>query len=129
MKVISWGNLLVLLCFEIAFAEIIRYDYHVIDAGRPEYLIVPKYDKGDVPQFWLSGEGRSFIDLSRLDIVSSCFNDSEAPAITRDKGLCQSVSFDVLLFEAVSEHSEASWMDHWPDGRYCCTLDLVYDGK
>lgn len=62
MKVISWGNLLVLLCFEIAFAEIIRYDYHVIDAGRPEYLIVPKYDKGDVPQLWLSGEGRSFID-------------------------------------------------------------------
>ncbi len=57
-----WRNLLVLLCFEIAVADILHYNYHVIHAGRPEYLIVPKYDKGDVPRNWLSGEGESFID-------------------------------------------------------------------
>ncbi len=56
-------------------------------------------------------------------------NDPEAPTMTSGKDMCQSVSFDVLLFEASSEHSDTSWMDHWPDGQYCCTPGLFYGGK
>ena len=114
-----------LLCLSVAVADIIQYNYHIINAGQPEYLIIPKYDKSEVPH-WSPGKGRSYIDLSRLEVASTCYNDGYSPYVTTDKDLCKSVKYDIMLFEAPVEHS---WEDYWSDSDFCCTPQLVEVGK
>jgi hypothetical protein len=117
--------LLSLLYIHAVMAEIIHYDYHLIAAGQPEYLIIPKYDKHEVPH-WAPGRGRSYIDVSRLEVGSTCYNDGYSPYLTTDKDTCKKVKFDLLLFEAPESHS---WEDFWEDNNYCCTPELVDAGK
>jgi hypothetical protein len=109
-------------------ADIIRYNYHTINAGQPEYLIIPKYDPREVSYaHWSPGKGRSFIDLSHLKVVSSCYKDDpSSPFVTDDKESCKTVQFDLLMFEAPLEHS---WEDYWTGDQYCCTSELVEAGK
>eukprot|EP01032_Pedospumella_encystans_P013352 gene13352-15379_t len=34
---------------QVAYCEIIRYSDHLIMGDRPEYLVIPKFDKKEVP--------------------------------------------------------------------------------
>lgn len=110
-------------------SEIIKYDNHYVFSDEPEYLIIPKYAKGEVPH-WSPGKGRSYIDLSRIYLKSACYiaenNLRPPPPKDFDKTQCRTSQFDVLMFEAPLDKS---WEDYWEDGDYCCTQDLVNSGK
>lgn len=114
----------------IANCEIIRYRDHLVLPNRPEYLIIPKFDKTEVPN-WYPGHGRSFIDLSDVMIHSSCdpVEISKRPALSPPPpgmdGACEDAIFEVLMFEAPKNKP---WMDYWVEGEYCCTDSVVQSG-
>jgi hypothetical protein len=111
----------------VAHCEIIRYVDHMIMPDRPEYLVIPKFDKTEVPH-WYPGHGRSFIDMSDIKIHSSC-DPAEAgkrpPPPPGSEGTCKDVMFDVLMFE---DPGDKPWMNYWTDGDYCCTDSVVEAG-
>jgi hypothetical protein len=106
------------------YAEIIQYVDHIIMPDRPEYLVIPKFDKKEVPH-WFPGHGRSFIDLSGITVRSSCDPVEEAKRPSPDGG-CKDVTFEVLMFE---DPKDKLWMDYWPNDNYCCTQSAVEEGE
>jgi len=110
---------------KVAYCEIIKYSDHLIMADRPEYLVIPKFDKREVPN-WYPGRGRSFIDLSDIKIHSSCdpIEEAKRPTPSGD-GQCKTVHFDILMFE---DPKDRPWMDYWLDGDYCCTESVLEAG-
>jgi hypothetical protein len=99
------------------YGEIIQYSNHVVVGGRPEYLVIPKFDAQEVPH-WEPGRGRSFIDLSDMKITAACVPGS---------GLaCKDVVFEVLMFEAPAK---GHWMDYWPESEYCCSQEAADAGR
>lgn len=112
---------------QFAHCEVINYVDHLIMPDRPEYLVIPKFDKHEVPH-WYPGHGRSFIDLSGIQIHSSCEPSEEAkrpPPPPGAGGVCKDVTFEVLMFE---DPKDRPWMDYWPEGDYCCTESVVEAG-
>lgn len=109
-----------------AHCEIIQYVDHMIMPDRPEYLVIPKFDKHEVPH-WYPGHGRSFIDLSSVQIHSSCDPDEAAkrPLPPNSEGTCKDVTFEVLMFQ---DPGDRPWMNYWTDGNYCCTDSVVAAG-
>jgi hypothetical protein len=107
-------------------SEIIKYVDHLIMPDRPEYLVIPKFDKKEVPH-WYPGHGRSFIDLSNIQIHSSCDPDEVAkrPPPPGSEGTCKDVTFEVLMFQ---DPGDKPWMNYWEDGNYCCTDSVVEAG-
>jgi hypothetical protein len=59
--------ILILSCCGLSSAEIIQYSDHAVLPDRPEYLVIPKFDRTEVPH-WFPGKGRSFIDLGDLKV-------------------------------------------------------------
>lgn len=115
----------------LVLADVIVYNNHYLKPETPEYLIIPKYSKQEVPH-WSPGKGRSFIDLSRLTVRSACYVDENAyprpapPSYSFDKDACQeSAKLDMLMFEAPMDKP---WMDYWHDGEFCCTQRLIEEG-
>lgn len=106
--------------------EIIKYVDHLILPDRPEYLVIPKFDKKEVPH-WSPGRGRSFIDLSNLRIHSSCDPDEveKRPPPADSEGTCKDVTFEILMFQ---DTGNKPWMNYWDDGDYCCTDSVVEAG-
>ncbi len=100
--------------------DIIVYNHHVIPAEQPEFLIIPKFQKGEVPN-WKPGKGRSYIDISRLRVSSTCYTKEN-----EKKDLCIPANFDLLVFKAPMD---APWQSLWKDDDYCCTKELVDDGR
>jgi len=117
-----------LLLLSKSLAEVIHYDNHIILPDRPEYLVIPKFDKGEVPH-WYPGEGRSFIDLSDLKVQSACDPTNPnpppppPPGVTQD---CRDVVFEVLMFEAPTDKH---WMEYWTHQDYCCTDSVIEAGR
>ena len=69
--------------------EILTYSNHEIAPLAPEYVKIPKYAKQDVPS-QSPGNGRSFIDLSELQLEAICG--------TEDMNSCgKGASFDLLV--------------------------------
>lgn len=109
---------------QIVNGEIIQYQNHVVAPDRPEYLVIPKFDKGEVPH-WYPGQGHSYIDLSQLVIRSGCNNKepSKFPPVRGSDGeYCKDAVFDVLMFEAPTDKH---WMNYWENGEYCCTDSVI----
>ena len=126
LKVSKSFNILLSLLILIN-SEIIKYDDHIIMPDRPEYLVIPKFDKHEVPG-WSPGNGRSFIDLSDIMIHSSCdpAEKNRRPPQSEDSSLsCIDATFEVLMFEAPEDKP---WFDLWANGDYCCTNDVVISG-
>ena len=125
-------TLLAILCWCTVFirAEIIKYKNHLVEANRPEYIVIPKFDKGEVPD-WPPGNGQSYIDLSALKIHASC-DPKEAKKIKNNKveegEYCKETVFDILFFEAPEDPEYQTWMDHWENGEYCCTDAVLENG-
>ncbi len=108
--------------FLATFAEIIEYNNYYIFPDSPEYRVIPKFDKTEVPH-WSPGKGRSYIDLSSLRVQSACYEDPDAPSPPEfDPSSCKKTFFDLLMFEAPNDRH---WRDYWPDDNYCCTQDLI----
>ncbi|RYH12918.1 hypothetical protein EON65_36940 [archaeon] len=112
-------------------ADIITYNNHYLRPETPEYLIVPKYSKREVPN-WSPGNGRSYIDLSRLTVRSACYVDMDSlypppppPSEPFSRDQCKPVELDMLMFEAPTDKH---WMDFWDDKDFCCTTSLIEDG-
>ena len=99
------------------FSDIVPYHRHIVYPNHPEYLLVQKYDKNDAPH-WSPGHGKSFIDLSQLNLKADC---SLLPntAISSIDNHCEdtSVNFQILMFEAPTDQA---WIDYWPDRVFCC---------
>ena len=108
---------LALLKISLIYADIITYQNHVLYPERPEYLVIPKYDKSEVPS-WSPGKGRSFIDLAHVIVKSTC-------AETKGKK-CRDNALEMLMFEAPKS---GSWKEYWPDDEYCCTPELIDQNK
>lgn len=115
----------------LVLADIITYNDHYLKPETPEYLIIPKYSKNEVPH-WSPGKGRSYIDLSRLTVRSACFVDESVypppspPPYPVSKELCaESAELDLLMFEAPQDKH---WMEYWEDGEFCCNQKLIDDG-
>jgi hypothetical protein len=115
----------------LLYADIITYNNHFLKPETPEYLIIPKYGKHEVPN-WSPGNGRSYIDLSRLTVRSACYVDENArpplppPPYPVSKENCGPVRLDMLMFEAPNDKP---WMDYWGENEFCCTAKLIEDGK
>ncbi len=107
-------------------SELIEYFRHVIEPDSPEYLLIPKFSKGEVPH-WKPGKGRSYIDLSPLYVQSICSPDPNGHPFPEpdSKEDCKSTTFDLLMFEA---SKDKRWQDLWDDGNYCCSKDLADQG-
>lgn len=119
-----------LLCIGIlVVGELIEYNRHIVEPDSPEYLIIPKFAKSEVPH-WRPGKGRSYIDLSRLYVQSMCSPDPNGPPGPflpgpQSDGECKKAQFDLLMFEAPIDKP---WQDYWTDDHYCCTDELVSEG-
>jgi len=112
---------------KITHAELIQYMDHLVMPDRPEYLVIPKFDKREVPH-WYPGHGRSFIDMSDLRISSSCDPEEmgkRPPPPPGSEGTCIDVDFDILMFR---DPGDKPWTDYWTDGNYCCTDEVVEAG-
>jgi hypothetical protein len=99
-------------------SDIIHYNQHILVPDKPEYIVIPKYRKQDVPN-WAPGRGHSFIDLSELSLQVDCSLSSLAD--------CESstVNFELLMFLLPSDKT---WSSYWPDGAFCCNADEIEDG-
>jgi hypothetical protein len=129
-------GLIVMTLFCSVGAEIIHYDNHFIVPKRPEYLVIPKFDKSEVPD-WSPGRGRSYIDLSHLKLRSACDiknNMNGNPGGPRlpfdvDKDSCKAAVFDLLMFKASMNNPDHTWKDFWGDKGFCCTQEMVEKGE
>jgi hypothetical protein len=107
--------------------ELIEYVRHFIEPDSPEYLLIPKFSKAEVPH-WKPGKGRSYIDLASLYVQSICSPDSNGrpfPEAEDAKDTCKTANFDLLMFEAPKDKR---WQEFWDDGNYCCSKDLADQG-
>ena len=95
-------------------AEIINYYEHNIYPLRPEFLTIPKFGPDDAPK-WSPGNGKSYIDLSSIQLSYQCETGAKCPDAT----------FEILMFE---EPAAKPWMDYWPDRQFCCTEDMAAAG-
>ena len=102
------------LLLSIVVAEIIPYYEHQIYPLHPEFLEIPKFSPSDVPK-WSPGHGRSYIDLSSLQLSLVC-----------DDTKCPDATFEILMFE---EPPAKPWMDYWPERQFCCTQDMAGAGE
>ncbi len=113
-------------------AELINYQDHFIMPQRPEYLVISKFDKSEVPH-WTPGKGRSYIDLSHLKLRSACAMQDDPyhqSPFTVDKDSCSKpATFDLLMFKASVDDPDKSWKDLWGDGDFCCTQKMVDNGE
>eukprot|EP00981_Chlorochromonas_danica_P008784 scaffold2312_cov165-Ochromonas_danica.AAC.24 len=111
-----------------ALGDIIVYNDHLLKPEIPEYLVIPKYAKNEVPH-WSPGNGRSYIDLSRLSVQSACYQDKSSHSSlssSYDESACKdSVRVDMLMFEAPKDKP---WMSYWEDQEFCCTQNLIEEG-
>lgn len=129
-----WLCLLLLLLLALVHADIIQYHDHFLIPERPEYLVLPKFDKTEVPH-WKPGKGRSYIDFSHLKIRSACYESPDPyvkfppSPIPFDKDECKPAQFDLLMFEAPMDDPDKPWKDHWEDGEFCCTSEMVNKGE
>lgn len=112
-----------LMSANLIASELIFYNKHLIYAERPEYIIIPKYGKGDVPSF-SPGNGRSYIDLHALNVFSSCGTEL-FPTDEYSASDCEEANVEMLMFEAPTD---VPWWDYWADGDFCCTQDLYNAG-
>lgn len=123
-----WSRSLIVapLVAGICSAELIDYVRHVIEPESPEYLLIPKFSKVEVPH-WKPGRGRSYIDLSALFVQSTCGPDANGkPYLEPDsKDECKPATFDLLIFEAPKDKR---WQNYWSDANYCCSKELVDKG-
>lgn len=121
------SSTLAALALRMVQCEVIQYVDHLILPDRPEYLVIPKFDKREVPH-WYPGHGRSFIDLSNIQIHSSCdpAESSKRPLPPDSEGTCKDVTFEILMFQ---DPGERPWLDYWTDGNYCCTDSVVEAGE
>lgn len=117
-------NQLIFCCILLLLAyvqcDIIVYDHHIVTPEQPEYLIVPKFQKSEVPN-WKPGRGKSYVDISRLRVQSTCY--------TKENGKgsdCVPAHFDLLLFEAPLD---TPWQDLWKDNNYCCSQEMIDAGQ
>lgn len=112
----------------VALGDIIVYNDHFLKPEIPEYLVIPKYAKNEVPH-WSPGNGRSYIDLSRLAVRSACYQDKSSHSSfssSYDESACKdSVKVDMLMFEAPKDKP---WMSYWEDREFCCTQSLIEEG-
>lgn len=105
---------LVLAQVTSVLGEIIKFENAVVK--QPEFITIPKYASDEVPH-WAPGRGRSYIDLSRVQVRQDC-----------DRGKCSSKSnLDILVFE--DKTSITSWKEHYPDKQFCCTAAMVAANK
>lgn len=100
-------------------SDIIPYHDHLVFPARPEYLVIPKYDKGDVPH-WSPGHGHSYIDLSQLTLQVDCSKSDFPDCETRSKQ--SPVNFELFMFEMPADKT---FSDYWPDDAYCCNTDEI----
>lgn len=110
-------------CLPLINSEMIEYHDHLVFPNRPEYIIIPKFDKSDVPH-WAPGKGRSYIDLSDLNIRTAC--GSKVPPVPSGVDACRPASLDILMMKAPKD---THWTNYWPDNEFCCTSDAVDAGK
>jgi hypothetical protein len=121
---------LLLLLPSLLLADIILYDNHYLKPETPEYLLLPKYGHKvkEVPN-WSPGNGRSYIDLSRLTVRSACYKEdgvqSTSPYPYNEESCKEPVPLDILMFEAPVDKA---WMDYWEDGNFCCSSKLIGEG-
>jgi hypothetical protein len=116
------------ICFNnFSSGEVIVYKNHIVYPERPEYLIIPKYAKNDIPS-WSPGHGRSYIDISRLSVHTTCNPDgtNKVPVASGDKDICKDSAFEMLMFEAPSDRP---WTDYWQLDEFCCTAELFASGR
>ena len=111
------------LCAHLVAGELVFYNDHLISSERPEYIIIPKYAKNEVPN-WNPGKGRSFIDLAKLNVYSSCGTDL-FPTRDYSKSDCVHAEIQMLMFEAPTDKP---WWEFWSDGEFCCTQDVYNSG-
>ena len=111
-----------ILCYFVTFsiADIIRYQDHAIYPDKPEYLLVPKFTKKDVPS-WKPGKGQSYIDLTQLSLQVDC-----SDADDQDKCNDSEVDFEILMFEVPLEKE---WYDYWSNNAFCCNDDELKKGQ
>lgn len=100
--------------------EVIEYKRHIIRPEHPEYLIIPKYSKRDIPS-WSPGRGRSYIDISRLKLKTTCTDSSK-----NEKNACRDSKFEMLMFEAPKDKP---WTEYWEMDDFCCTEEILRDGQ
>lgn len=112
-----------LLVIHFVNSEVIFYSNHVITPSRPEFLMIPKFGKNDAPH-WAPGHGKSYIDISRLSMSTSCGSSSFLSSASSSTD-CSPVTLELLMFE---EPTDKAWMDYWPDREFCCTDELVISG-
>ena len=106
-----------------ASSEVVMYKDHVIYPERPEFLIVPKYAKNDIPS-WSPGNGKSYIDLSRLNVKTTCKPDgsNSIPSSAGDSNVCVDSTFEMLMFKAPTDRP---WTDYWELEEFCCNNKLL----
>ncbi len=105
-------------------ATIISYKNHLIFPTRPEFLTFAKYAKADAPA-WTPGHGKSYIDLSRLNVRMDCSVPNNILAENNAKLNCKTTIMDILLIQADLKNP---WADAWEDHQYCCNKDQVDAG-
>jgi hypothetical protein len=114
-----------LIYIHLSKADLIRYTKYLLNPDDPQYLVIPKFQKSEVPH-WRPGNGNSYIDLSRLYVQSVCNDNLAGSGIpSPDEDECKPTQFDLYMFEAPKDQS---WKDYWEDGHYCCTEELVSEG-
>ncbi len=123
---------LLFLLVGMVSAELIHYEDHFILPQRPEYLVISKFDKSEVPH-WSPGKGRSYIDLSHLKLRSACAIQDDiqysTPFIVEKDSCSKPKIFDLLMFKASVDNPDRSWKDLWGDGNFCCTQKMVDNGE
>ena len=108
-----------LLCLSKVFADIVSFTDHAILPLSPEYWTIAKWSSKDAPN-WSPGRGKSFIDLSRLQISTKC--NSNSYFTKGDKCDDKPVAFDIVMF---LEPGGKNWVDYWPNKQFCCTSAMV----
>jgi hypothetical protein len=117
-------TLLILLCYlSLSLGDIIPYHNHLVYPGKPEYLIIPKFAKNDVPN-WSPGHGHSYIDLSQITLQIDCSvsSFSDCGSGSNEK----SVTFELLMFQMPTDKSFSSY---WPDDAYCCNSEEIEEDQ
>ena len=110
------------MCLNLCESEILKYADHEIIKLEPEYIKIPKYAKGDAPN-WAPGNGHTFIDLSELSVKTLCHGSDKM--MNNSLSVCGPTTFSLLMFK---ETTDKSWMDYWPENSFCCSKSSVNSG-
>ncbi len=114
---------LFLVILHCSLGELIYYNNHILYPEEPQYIIIPKFAKNEVPH-WSPGNGRSFIDVAGLNVYSSC-GSKLLPAEFSEED-CKHSDVEMLMFSYTEE--KLLW-DYWVDGDYCCSQELFDMGR